>query len=288
MTIKVLIDVSSLIYRAFYSLDPSNFKRPSDGLSNNAVYGIGTMTLSMLSNISKKHSDIHPIACFDSRSCNIGRKTIESTYKANRKSCPEQLIHQFPWVKELFQSLDIPCIEVDGHEADDIIATFCKNSSEHTIIASPDKDMTQLVTENNIQLYNPKNKEFLTTEALTKKYGIQPTHFPLYQALIGDSVDNIKGIKGIGPKTAVKIIQNCDGSLEDLKASKTLSEKYVKLVLENIELITKNLSLVTLKTDLKIPSLQYQNFTFEKKHAFGNFLNKMEIKSTVLWKYAKI
>lgn len=286
----ILIDVSSLIYRAYHSLSPEKFKRPSDGMANNAVYGVASILFKILNDIRKINKDMYPIACFDSPTCNQERQKEQSEYKANRPKCPEGLSHQFKWIRELFTSIQMTCIEIKGYEADDIIASLCEENKDvfkEIIIVSPDKDLNQLVVHDNIKIYNPRSKIIMNGADIEEKFGISPFHFPLYQALIGDSVDNITGISGIGPKSAVELIKNCDGDFNEFKSNKKLAKK-IELVLQNKELIESNLKMVTLNKSLGLQYEKPERYFLDKKQSFGNFLNKMEIKSSAIWKYAKI
>jgi len=285
----LLIDVSSLIYRAYHSLSPSSFKRHSDGMSNNAVYGVASIMYKILNDIQKEYGGVYPIACFDSPTCNSTRQEVQSEYKANRPKCPDGLSHQFRWIRELFIAMQIESIEIKGYEADDIIATLTenhKNKFKYVIIASPDKDMNQLVLQNNILIYNPRSKLYLSVDTISEKYGFHPKNFTLYQAMVGDTVDNISGIKGIGNKSASQLINNCNGDLNNFQPCKKLIKK-IELVNSNKELIILNTKLVTLNTNLKMQYETPVQYSFDKKESFGNFLSKMEINAKILWKYGK-
>jgi DNA polymerase-1 len=285
----LLIDVSSLIYRAYHSLSPEKFKRPSDGLSNNAVYGVASIIFKIINDIKTDYGSVYPIACFDSPTCNVERQKVQSEYKSNRPKCPEGLSHQFKWIRELFVAIKITCIEVQGYEADDIIATMCHTNYskfKHVVIASPDKDLNQLLLEENIIIYNPKSKVYMNKSQAEEKYKIKTHHFTLYQALVGDAVDNISGVYGIGPKTAVTLINNCDGDIQNFKQNKKLKKK-IDLVSENIALIESNMKMVTLNCELELQYILPARYTLEKMFSFGSFLTKMEINSGALWRYGK-
>jgi DNA polymerase-1 len=286
----ILIDVSSLIYRAYHSLSPEKFKRPSDGMANNAVYGVASMLFKILNDMRKIHKDMYPIACFDSPTCNHERQKEQSEYKANRPKCPDGLSHQFKWVRELFIAIKMTCIEIKGYEADDIIASLCeenKDNYKHIVIVSPDKDLSQMSIHDNIYIYNPRHKVMMSNKDIENKYGIDPIHFPLYQAIIGDSIDNVIGIPGIGPKTAVELIQICKGDIDNFESSKKLSKK-IELIKENRDLIMSNLKIVTLNKNLGLQYEKPDRYFLDKKQTFGQFLNKMEIQSGAIWKYAKV
>jgi DNA polymerase-1 len=285
----LLIDVSSLIYRAYYSLGPDKFKRPSDGLSNNAVYGVASIMFKIMNDIKDKYGDVFPIACFDSPTCNTTRQKEQTEYKANRPKCPDGLGHQFKWIRELFSAMQIISIEIGGYEADDIIATLAnqnKNKYKYIIIASPDKDMNQLITQKNILIYNPRTKMYLNETSIIEKYGFHPKHFTLYQALVGDAIDNITGINGIGNKSASELIKICDGDLDNFQTNNKLAKK-IDLVNSNRELIKSNIKMVTLNNNLDLKYNNPSKYFFDKKESFGSFLKSMEINAKALWKYGK-
>ena len=269
----VLFDVSNMIYRAFHALDPEKFVRSSDGLSTNSVYGVASITLSLLSKFSKEHTHIHPVACFDSPTCNAARKGLLPEYKANRQRCPEKLSHQFQWIRELFASMGIRCEEHPRMEADDIIASYCKNAQslyDSVIIVSSDKDLCQLVGPT-VHFYNTRLKAHVSHDDVVARYGVTPAQFPLYQSMVGDSCDNIVGIRGIGPKAATGIITACEGDISKLDSS----HKKWKLVQDHIELIETNVKLTTLASnaDLEWNVPCYQETTAE----FSAFLKSMDI-----------
>ena len=285
----LLVDVSSLIYRAFHSLSPENFKRPSDNLSNNAVYGVALTMFKIMDDVKQKYGDVYPIACFDSPTCNETRKVEQIKYKLNRPKCPTSLGHQFDWIRELFQSMQIVCIEIQSHEADDIIATLCetnKNNYHTVVIVSPDKDLNQLILSDNIIIFNPRSKLYFSQETIQEKIGFHPKFFTIYQALVGDAADNITGVKGIGHKSAVEILKNCNGNLENIIPTKKLLKK-IKLIENNKDIIESNMKMVTLNTVLDLNYNYPNKFQFNKKQSFGQFLNKMEINAKALWKYGK-
>ena len=285
----LLVDVSSLIYRAYHSLSPDKFKRPSDNLSNNAVYGVAVTMYKILNETKQKYNDVYPIACFDSPTCNATRKVEQEEYKANRPKCPEGLGHQFKWIRELFKSMQITSIEIKGYEADDIIATLCENNKanyKNVIIVSPDKDMNQLVLNENIIIYNPRSKLYNSLDTIKEKFGFHPKLFTLYQALVGDSADNISGVNGIGHKSAIEILQNCGGDLDNVTSTKKLMKK-IDLIKNNKHVIQSNMKMVTLNVNLTLDYEYPHKYQFNKKQSFGDFLNKMEINAKTLWKYGK-
>jgi DNA polymerase-1 len=241
----IIIDGYNFLFRAFYAI--RELTRP-DGLHTNALYGLANMTLKTIDTLKPDMC----IVALDSGAKTF-RNEIYTEYKANRKAPPEELAMQFEYVEPLLQSLGLTVLKEKGFEADDIIATFAKkiDSSKYDLtIVSSDKDLMQLITDD-VNMYDAGKQVELDADDVMKKFGVGPNKVTEVQALIGDSVDNIPGVKSVGPKTASQLI-NEYGTLENLY--------------ENIENITKaklkeNLTtykedafisreLATLKTDL--------------------------------------
>ena len=206
----IVFDISTYIHRAFHSLPIEKFKRSHDNLATNAVYGTAKMLINTLQTIKWDYINIYPIICFDTSKSKLFRTAIDSDYKSNRPSAPSQLKHQFQWIRTLIHSMKLTNIEMPSCEADDLIASIVNkykdNNDTDIIIVSNDKDMNQLVIQDNIKIYNPANKSYIKSNDIFDRYKVIPAHFTLYQALVGDRIDNIKGIKGIGPKTAQRLI----------------------------------------------------------------------------------
>ncbi|RUM59443.1 MAG: 5'-3' exonuclease, partial [Persephonella sp.] len=207
----VLIDGSSYVYRAFYALPP--LKSPK-GEPTGAIYGF----IRMLSSLIKELNPDYIAVAFDLSSKTFRQEKVKS-YKATRRETPDLLKEQIPKIKEILRLWGIKILEKEGFEADDIIATLVnkfKNNYE-IIIVSPDKDMLQLV-DKNVKLYNPMQNILYDVEKVKEKYGIYPNQFVDYQAIVGDNVDNIKGVKGVGKKTAAELL-NKYGNLEEILAN---------------------------------------------------------------------
>lgn len=204
-----LIDGSGYIFRAFYAL-PSMTR--ADGTPVNAVYGY----VNMLMNLIKENGCEHIVVVFDAKRKNF-RNEIYASYKENRKEPPPELIPQFPLIREATKAFNIPWIEMEGYEADDLIATYARIASEkgwHARIISGDKDLMQLMTPS-ISLYDPLKRKQLTNDDVIAKFGVLPDKVIDVQSLMGDTTDNIPGAAGIGPKTAADLI-NTFGDLETL------------------------------------------------------------------------
>lgn len=206
-----LVDGSSFIFRAYYGLPP--LTNPQ-GVPVNAVLGFVNMLTKLLTDLNA-----HSLAIiFDAARKNF-RNEIYSEYKANRSETPEDLIPQFPIIRDAVKAFNLPCLELEGYEADDLIATYARLAKEQgrkVVIVSSDKDLLQLLDDNTSMLDTMKNKEFGLADVM-EKFGVTPDKVVEVQSLIGDSVDNVPGVPGIGPKTAAELI-NQYGDLENLLA----------------------------------------------------------------------
>ena len=204
-----LVDGSGYFFRAFYALPPM---LKADGTSVNAVYGFTNMMM----NLIKENSSSHLVVVFDAARKNF-RNVIYPDYKANRKELPPELIPQFPLIRQACDALNVPWIEMEGYEADDLIATYSRLATAQgwqVTVISADKDLMQLMAEN-VAIYDPMKKKLLTPQDVMDKFGVTPDKVPDVQALMGDSTDNVPGAAGIGPKTAALLI-NTFGTLEEL------------------------------------------------------------------------
>ncbi len=210
----LLIDGHSLAYRAFYALPVENFVS-SSGQHTNAIYGFA----SMLINLIRDEKPTHIAAAFD-----VSRKTFRTEkfpeYKANRKSTPDEFRSQISYIYELLNAFQIPTYEIEGFEADDLIATIVSRMGDDSqaLICSGDRDSFQLVTDSVTVLYPKKGVTELarmTPTAVFEKYGLTPKQYPDFAALRGDPSDNLPSIPGVGEKTAAKWVIEYE-SLENL------------------------------------------------------------------------
>ncbi len=195
-----LVDGSGYIFRAFYALPMMN---RADGTPVNAVFGF----IKMLMNLIKENGCEHIVVVFDAKRKNF-RNDIYAAYKENRSETPPELIPQFALIRQATEAFNIPWIEKEGFEADDLIATYARIATEkgwHTRIISGDKDLMQLMSDT-VSLYDPLKRKELTTEDVMAKFGVTPDKVIDVQSLMGDSTDNIPGATGIGPKTAAELI----------------------------------------------------------------------------------
>ena len=237
----VLIDGSGYIFRAFYALPPMTRE---DGTPVNAVYGFCTMLTRLL-----KEADADYIAVMFDAARKTFRNDIYPEYKATRREVPEDLIPQFPLLREAVGAFNIVKIEAEGYEADDLLATYARLAFEagaNVTVVSADKDLMQLVGTN-IHLFDPMKQRDVDEAAVLEKFGVTPDKVVDVQALAGDSTDNVPGIAGIGVKTAAQLI-NEYGSLENLleNAAQIKQPKRRQSLTEQADMARISKKLVTL------------------------------------------
>jgi len=211
-----LVDGSGYIFRAYHALPPLN--RKSDGLQVNAVLGFCNMLWKLLRDMKPEERPTHLAVIFD-KSEKTFRNELYKDYKAHRPPAPDDLIPQFPLIREATRAFDIPCLEMLGFEADDLIATYARQAcaaGANVTIVSSDKDLMQLVNDCIILYDTMKDKKIGAAEVF-EKFGVTPDKVIEAQALIGDSSDNVPGVPGIGPKTAAQLLSEF-GDLETLLA----------------------------------------------------------------------
>ncbi len=250
----LLIDGFNLAFRSFYAIPELT---RTDGFPTNAIHG-WLRTLWYL----ESEQNTQDIVVFFDLEGSKRRQTIFPEYKAHRKETPEALVQQIPYLKDLSKLLGYPVIESPGLEADDLIASAAlklKAVGDVVYIVSADKDLGQIVQPNIFQLLPPSTQSPSTgwrvwdEKAVHEKLGIKPALVIDYLALIGDTSDNISGIPGVGPKTAVKWLQQW-GSLENILAHATeiIPERFQDILKNSIEQLKLNQDLVRLETDLEI------------------------------------
>ncbi|MBN9514345.1 MAG: DNA polymerase I [Alphaproteobacteria bacterium] len=245
-----LIDGSGYLFRAYHALPPMT--RP-DGTPINAVFGFCRMLVADLLD----NPEIDHIAMILDAGSVTFRNKIYDKYKANRPEPPEDLIPQFPLIREAARAFNVTVCELDGYEADDLIATYARMALEAggtCTIVSSDKDLMQLVRPG-VELMDPIKKVKLGPEAVFEKFGVTPDKVVDVQALAGDSTDNVPGAPGIGIKTAAQLI-NEYGTLEALlERTKEIKQPKRRESLENnAELIRISKQLVTLRDDVPAPA----------------------------------
>ena len=244
-----LVDGSGYIYRAFYALPPMS--RPSDGIPVNAVFGFTSMLMQFMSD----NADDCVAVVFDAARKNF-RNDIYPEYKATRKEVPEELIPQFPLIRDVVRAFNIADVEQEGYEADDLIASYAKKAVQagyQVVIVSADKDLMQLMQGGDVIIFDPMKKRYLQTEDVIKKFGVLPDKVTQVQSLMGDTTDNIPGVQGVGEKTASDLINkygDLDGIYAHLDELTPRRKEMLEKGKENAYLSQK---LVTLATDAPLP-----------------------------------
>ena len=286
-----LVDGSSYIFRAYHRLPP--LTNP-EGTPVGAVYGYTTMLWKLAEDLDKAEGPTHLAVILDAASKSF-RNDIYPEYKANRPPAPEDLVPQFPLIRDATRAFSLPCIEEEGLEADDLIASYARAAAAQgwdVTIVSSDKDLMQLVSTGGdgvgeIDMLDTMKNVRIKIPEVEEKFGVPPELVGDVLALMGDSVDNIPGIFGIGPKTATKLIQE-HGSLtaaldaaEDMKKSK-LKER----LLEHRKDAEMSRELVELKQDAALPE-PLEEFRldgvpkeplaeFLERHGFSSLLRRLD------------
>jgi DNA polymerase-1 len=251
----------------------------SKGIPTNAVYGFCNMMLRLI----EEHPNDKILIILDAGK-NTFRNTLYSEYKANRSEAPEDLIPQFGIIREAIDAFGLDVIEKKDFEADDVIASYVKYGEDNkipTTVFSSDKDLFQLLSPNT-RIMDPMKNVEIDEARVMEKFGVGPDRITDVQALIGDSVDNIPGVPGIGPKTAAKLI-NEFGTFEDLLANKEqISNVRIKNLMHDHEESAKiSHQLVILKNDLELPIQIEKLKEFDDSTKLNEFFKKYEFKSLI-------
>ena len=248
-----LIDGSAFVFRAFHALPP--LTRRSDGLPVGAVSGFVNMLWKMLEDNKGPDAPTHMAVVFDKGSHTF-RNDLYKLYKANREETPEDLRPQIPLTRDATRAFNIACLEEEGYEADDIIATLARTAREaggRVTIVSSDKDLMQLVGDG-VEMHDAMKNVRIDAEGVEERFGVGPDRVIDVQSLAGDSVDNIPGAPGIGVKTAALLI-NEFGDLDTLlsRADEIKQEKRRQTLIEHKDQILLSRKLVTLVQDMDLP-----------------------------------
>ena len=242
-----LVDGSGFIFRAFHAIRPLN--RP-DGTPVNAVFGFTRMLMKLLRDTEADHIAV----IFDAARRNF-RNDIYPDYKGHRPDAPEELVPQFPLIKQASEAFNLHTIEIEGFEADDIIATYARQATEagaEVTIVSSDKDLMQLVNDK-VGMFDEMKNRRIGRDEVFERFGVGPEKVVEVQALAGDSVDNVPGVPGIGVKTAALLI-NEYGDLDALleRAGEIKQNKRRENLIEFADMARISLQLVTLKDDVPV------------------------------------
>ena len=271
----VLVDASGFIFRAFHAIQL--LTRP-DGTPVNAVYGFITMLMKLLDDMQPDHIAI----VFDSARKTF-RNDLAPSYKANRTEPPDELVPQFALVREATRAFNLDCIELNGFEADDLIATYTKQALEagaDVTIVSSDKDLMQLVSDR-VAMYDSFKNRRIGPQQVLEKFGVPPEKVVDVQSLAGDSTDNVPGVPGVGIKTAAQLIQEY-GDLDTLleRASEIKQNKRRENLIQYADEARLSRELVRLRADVPITiSLAQLERRAPNYEALAQFLTEQGFKS---------
>ena len=286
-----LVDGSAYIFRAYHRLPPLT---DPEGTPVGAVYGYTTMLWKLAEDLNKADGPTHLAVILDAGSESF-RNDIYEDYKANRPPPPEDLVPQFPLIRDATRAFSLPCIEEQGFEADDLIASYAREAARQgwdVTIVSSDKDLMQLVGTcetggGKVDMLDTMKNQRIDIPEVIEKFGVPPEKVGDVLALMGDSVDNVPGVYGVGPKTATKLIQE-HGNLESALAAAPAMKKskLQERLIEQAEQARLSKVLVTLKEDCTLP-LSLDDFkldaippeplaAFLGKHGFTSLLKRLE------------
>ena len=272
----ILVDGSSYLFRAFHALPPLV---SSKGQPTGAVKGV----INMIRSLMKNYADSNIAIVFDAKGKTF-RSKIYAEYKAHRPPMPDELRSQITPIHELIKAMGLPLLIVSDVEADDVIGTLSAQATELgilSLISTGDKDLAQLVNDK-VTLNNTMTNELLDSEAVVAKFGVAPDRIIDYLALMGDKVDNIPGVPSVGPKTAVKWLQEY-GSMEGIiENADAVGGKVGEKLRDNIDQLRLSYELATIKMDValdvKIPELVAAEENREKLH---DLFSEMEFKTWI-------
>ena len=272
----ILVDGSSYLFRAFHALPPLV---SSKGQPTGAVKGV----INMIRSLMKNYADSNIAIVFDAKGKTF-RSKIYAEYKALRPPMPDVLRSQIQPIHEIIKAMGLPLLIVSDVEADDVIGTLSAQATELgilSLISTGDKDLAQLVNDK-VTLINTMTNELLDSEAVVAKFGVAPDRIIDYLALMGDKVDNIPGVPSVGPKTAVKWLQEY-GSMEDIiENADAVGGKVGEKLRDNIDQLRLSYELATIKMDValdvKIPELVAAEENREKLH---DLFSEMEFKTWI-------
>ena len=263
----LIVDGYGFVFRAYHSLPPLT---SNDGTPVGAVYGFVNMLLKLLDN----HKDDKITIALDSGQKNF-RHEIYADYKANRPPAPDDLVVQFPIIKEAIEALDLFPLVQNNLEADDLIAAYAINAAdkdEEVTIVSSDKDLMQLIN-NKVKMFDPMKNKIIDENAVIEKFGIKPTQVSDYLSLLGDSSDNVPGVKGIGAKSASELLLKYD-SMDKIyeNIDEITTPRRQNLLKEGKELAYLSKDLVNLHKDydldINLEKLVYNGYNSEKLQQF--------------------
>lgn len=277
----VLVDAYALIFRAYYAFINSRMSN-AKGLNTSAIYGFTTA----LEDVIRTQKPTHIAVVFDPSGPTF-RNELYPPYKANRQETPEPIKVAVPWIKKVIEAWRIPILEVPGFEADDVIGTMARLAEEkgfYTLMVTPDKDFTQLVTPK-VKMLKPGRSggdaEMIGPEKVTKRFQVDhPSQVIDILALWGDTSDNVPGAPGIGEKGAIKLISQFK-SIENLYDNiQLLPEKTRTILLNNKDLIDLSKKLVTINCNVPVDFIEPElKMTNPDIHKISQIYNELDFKS---------
>ena len=273
----VLVDGSGYIFRAFHGLP---MMTSPDGTPINAVFGFTKMLLKLMADLNPSHVAV----IFDAGRVTF-RNDIYPEYKANRSDPPDELVPQFPLVREAAEAMSLPVLEMPGFEADDLIASFSRAAEDQNIpclIVSSDKDLMQLV-RGSVTMLDPMKNKLIGADEVVEKFGVSPDKVVDVQSLAGDSSDNVPGVPGIGIKTAAELI-NQFGDLDSLLAGAEIIKqpKRRENLINFAEQARISRQLVRLKDDVDLPlSIEQLKTPMRDQKRLMAFLTEQGFKSLI-------
>ncbi len=272
----LLVDGTAVAYRAFYAIADL---ATDSGQPTNAVYGF----IRMLRQLEKVWSPTHLVVVFDGGSPAV-RLQLCPEYKAQRKPMPDELRSQFAVIEEFLDRAGIVHIRHEAQEADDVMASLAESARRggmKTVMATSDKDMFQLVDQQVVIVSPSKASETMGPAEVRNKTGVSPEQMVDWQALTGDTVDNIAGVPGVGPKTAAQLLEKF-GTVESLleRLEEVESERIRRLLEEHREVILRNLKMMRLRRDLPgLPAWERLEARPEDSAAVLEFYEKYQLRS---------
>lgn len=275
----IIVDVSNFIFRAFFAIRPMH---TPEGVPTNAVYGMLTMLLKLLSD----HRPTHVFLARDTKGGSF-RNELYDQYKANRSAPPEDLVPQFALIDQLIKQMNLPTFSHENYEADDIIGSACvqwKDQFDEIFIASGDKDLMQFV-QGNTKLLDTMKDKIYSPDDVEIKMGVRPEQIVDYLSIVGDTSDNIPGMKGIGAVGAAKLLKEY-GTLENIIANKDQlkGKKTIEAFTDHLELGLLSKKLVQIVTDIELGHTPEETaVSFYPTQELSDFLKELGFK-TILTK----
>ncbi len=272
----ILVDGSSYLFRAFHALPPLV---TSKGQPTGAVKGV----INMIRSLIKNYEDSNIAIVFDAKGKTF-RSKIYTEYKVTRPPMPDELRSQIQPIHQIIEAMGLPLLIISDVEADDVIGTLSQQATEigiSTLISTGDKDLAQLVNDK-VTLINTMTNELLDSEGVVNKFGVAANRIIDYLALVGDKSDNIPGVPSVGPKTAVKWLQEYDSMEGIVENAEAIGGKVGERLRENIDLLRLSYELATIKMDVAlevtIPELVHGDEDLQKLH---ELFSEMEFRSWI-------